>query len=121
MGKDTFPNHWEGVTSVVQGPSRARLRLCVAGRGSPFCTAIYPLGGAWSCDSEPSQVSAHSEGLGAVLKGGARKRGSRTADCSAAPPKFVEARLEPESPWLRRPGGVGQGGAFSLFCIHSPV
>lgn len=42
MDKDTFPNHREGVTSVVQGPSRARLRLCVAGRGSPFCTAMLP-------------------------------------------------------------------------------
>ena len=39
MGKDTFPNHREGVTSVVQGPSRARLRLCAARLGSPFCTA----------------------------------------------------------------------------------
>lgn len=119
MGKDTFLNHREGVTSVVQGPGRARLRLCVAGRGSPFCTAIYPLGG----DPELGQVSAHSEEFRAVLEGGARKRGARTAGCSAAPPKFVGTSLEPESPGLRRPGGAGQGGASSylFLCSAFPV
>lgn len=119
MDKDTFLNHREGLTSVVQGPGRPRLRLCVAGRGSPFCTAIYPLGG----DPEPGQVSAHPEEFGAVLEGGARKRGARTADCFAAPPKFVRASLEPESLGLRRPGGAGQGGAspYLFLCSASPV
>lgn len=120
MGKDTFLNHREGVTSVVQGPGSERLRLCVARRGSLFCTAIYLLGG----DPEPGQVSAHPEEFGAVRVGGARKKGAQTADCSAAPPKFVGASLEPvsrapQTGWGR--AGWSQSVSFSLLCIHSPV
>lgn len=48
LGKRSLDSAWartpsrttgKGVTSVVQGPSRARLRLCAARLGSPFCTA----------------------------------------------------------------------------------
>lgn len=74
-------------------PGRARPRLCVAGRGSPFSTATPPLGGAWRCDSELGQVSASPEGFRAVLGSRARKKGVCAADCSGAPPKFVVSQL----------------------------
>lgn len=63
------------------------------------------MGGAWPCDPEPGQVCAHPEGFWAVLEGGARKRGVRTTDCSAAPPKFVGANLTLQGSADR----VGQG------------
>lgn len=52
VGEDTFSNHREGGHLCGPGPGRARPRLCVAGRGSPFSTAIYQVGGAWRCDRE---------------------------------------------------------------------